>query len=443
MTDWNVNESEVAELYQHLDKIGCLGGTREAGFLRAAYSDEETAAMKFIEKRAVENGASAVWDAIGNLCLEWPGKSGRFVEIGSHVDTVPFGGNFDGAGGIVAGLLAIKKILKSGISLNAGMRLRIWRGEESATFNTLYIGSSGAFGKFNAKSLTNKFRGITVEEAMKTQGIDVEVLRQGKRTISQDVVDRIVAHVELHIEQGNLLEVQGLDIGIVTSIRGPRRFRIVLEGEFDHSGATPMGIDYRRDVNLALGHIVVRLNDLATSALESGKDLVQTVGVINSSRDFNESNSKVYENAIPKVSGFGYFCLDVRSASESFLDGYCREAEQLIVETANEFRVRASIEAISRSTPLESVDAGIQEEFNAAAKKLGISCLRMPSGAGHDTAIVGAQMRSDGSSVPVGMIFIPCRNGKSHCPEEFATDLAIAKGASVMACALSKFVSAG
>lgn len=443
MIDWKVSSTEVEELYRTLDAIGCLGGSREAGYLRAAYSDEETAAMRFIETQAISSGAVSHWDKIGNLSLEWPGSGAHFAEIGSHLDTVPYAGNFDGVAGIVAGLLAIRKIVSLKSSRKAGLRLRIWRGEESATFNTLYIGSLGAFGKFNTKTLSNKFRGKTLEEAMRSQGYNPEVLRSGERTISQSTVDSTLAHLELHIEQGNLLEVENTEVGIVTSIRGPRRIRVILNGEFDHSGATPMGSRYRRDVNLAFGHIIVKLDELSQSQLSRGNDLVQTIGVINSSRDFNESHPKVYENAVPKVSGYGYCCLDIRSNSTAFLDSYIAKVEQCIHETAAKFRVEVTLEPINRSEPLEKLDSDLQQRLEEAAKELKISSMRMASGAGHDTAIVGAQKKSDGTQVPVCMLFIPCKGGKSHAPEEFATAKAIAQGASILARTFYDIVGAG
>ena len=165
---------------------------------------------------------------------------------------------------------------------------------------------------------------------------------------------------------------------------------------------------------------------------------MQTAGVINTNRDFNESEPRVYENAVPKVSGYCYFSLDIRSNKTSFLEEYVAEAQQLLERTAAEFRTGVKIELTGKSDPLEEMDSGIQSEVKAAAMALGISSVSMASGAGHDTAILGAEKRQDGSPVPVGMVFIPCRGGKSHCAEEFTTYEAIAKGASVMAAALAR-----
>ena len=434
----SVSPSEVTEVYERLSPIGRLGSDPSAGYLRAPYSPEETAAMKLIESLGVAAGASSRFDGVGNLVLEWPGEDDKFVEAASHIDTVLQGGNYDGAAGVVAGLLALRTIARSGTKLKRGRRLRVWRAEESASFNVLYAGSRGALGLLDKSALAAKFRGQTLEEAMRSQGADPELIIRRERTISQTELDSIAAHLELHIEQGIALEVNGIDIGIVTSIRAPKRYRVILRGSFDHSGATPMGKEYRRDVNLAMAYIEVELDKLCTEFRGTGFDLVQTVGVINSSADFNQANPLVLRNAIPVISGFGYFTLDIRSGCKQNLEEYTAAAERLISRVAADFGVQAEINLLSSGTPLESLDPHIQEVMSRSASELKISAQRMPSGAGHDAGILGGQKQSDGKQVPVGMLFIPCREGRSHCPEEFASAEAIAKGASVLAQGLFK-----
>jgi len=432
------NTCRIEKHFQVLGKIGCLGESPGSGYLRAAYSDEETEAMRYIEKCALAMGAESRWDRLGNLSLLWQGSSGLFVETASHLDTVPFGGNFDGTAGVVAGLVAIEELLKSNKPLHHGFRLRIWRAEESATFNSVYAGSRGAFGQLDPKVLTHRYGGRTLAEAMLSQNADPEVVSSGTPTIEQHEVDSIVAHIELHIEQGNLLEKQGLDVGIVDSIRGPRRFLVTLTGKFDHSGATPMGTDYRRDVNLALGYIMVELDKLCKKAVANGSDLVQTTGVINSSEELNKSMPQVYQNAVPKVSGFGYFCLDIRSKNLAFLDSYCEDVKEAISQTAQRFNVQADTSLLSSSPPLEALSESVISALQQSASDLKISATVIPSGAGHDAAVVGSQKRSDNTAIPTGMIFIPCRGGESHCPEEYTSPEAIAKGAAVLALAMQK-----
>ncbi len=427
-----ISAAEVEEVYCVLDKIGCLGESRASGYLRAAYSDEETAAMKFIEHLALECGAKSRWDKAGNLALEWAGETNKFVETGSHIDTVPRGGNFDGAVGVVTGLLAIRAIRKSAAKIKHNLRLRIWRAEESSTFNVLYGGSKAAFGLLDEAYLAFTFQGRTLAEAMKSQGADVEAVRAGMRMINQTEIDDIIAHVELHIEQGRLLEASGTDVGIVTSIRASKRYRIVLTGDFDHSGGTPMGKAHRKDVNLAMAYIQVALDTYCNTCLSAGQDIVQTVGVINSSEDFNKKNPLIFSNAIPVISGFGYFSLEIRSNRLQTLNEYSQAAEKIIDQVARSYGVGVEIQLLTSGKPLEHMEANIQEVMEKSAAALAISSMKIASGAGHDTAVVGIQKTSSGNTIPVGMLFIPCKDGKSHCPEEYASYEAIAKGASVL-----------
>jgi N-carbamoyl-L-amino-acid hydrolase len=437
-----VSASEIEELYNTLDKIGCLGDSREAGYLRAAYSDEETQAMKFIESKALLLGATARWDKVGNLALDWAGETDEFVEVGSHLDTVKDGGNFDGVAGIVSGLLAIKNIKKANPSLKRGLRLRIWRAEESGTFGIVYGGSKAAFGMSDPRSLAYSFQGRTYEEAMKSQGADPEVYRSKTRTVSQEEVDKIYAHLELHIEQANQLEIKQKDLGIVTSVRGPTRFRVVLRGEFDHSGATPMGVEFRKDANLAMAYMQVALNELLERYLERGEDLVQTFGLINTDLDFNKANPIVFTNGLTTVSGFAYFSWDIRTNSKSTMERFVAEAHQTVRKVSEKFKVTCEIIPISSSTPLEELNKEIQEIMIESANALGVSCMSLSSGAGHDVVIVAQQSKSDGSKLPVGLLFIPCRRGKSHSADEFTSAEAISKGASVLATGIFQLANA-
>ena len=431
-----INPHSIEKHYTVLNKIGNIGDSPKEGFSRIAYSIEETAAMKYIEEAALDAGLLSRWDGAGNLIIETPGDFKLWVETGSHMDTVPFGGNYDGTAGVVAGLEALINCFNSPISLKRGLRLRVWRGEESAAFGSVSTGSRAAFGLLDSKLLLGCYQDISLEEAMASQGADSRLIRSGKAAILQEELDSIEAYIELHIEQGNLLEANGKDVGIVTGIRGPYRAWVTLQGEFDHSGATPMGSDYRKDANLALGYIMVHLDDLAKRYLKEGKDIVQTIGVINSNSDLNKEKYTVFNNAVSKVSGFAYFSFEVRSCDSAMRDKFCKEAVHIIHETAKEFGVIANIDMIGSASGIKSLDLNIQSLLKDICKKLAYTSLPMPSGAWHDAAVVARQYKSDGASIPVGMVFIPCKGGKSHNPKEYSSPEQIAKGASVLAAAL-------
>lgn len=436
-----VAAAEIEALYQTMHQIGCMGSSPESGFLRSAWSREESEAIEFIRREAEAIGLSPRVDAVGNMVLEVAGTSGQFVETGSHLDTVVLGGNYDGAAGVIAGLAAIKAVLSSAAPRKAGLRLRIWRGEEGGTFGGACKGSRAAFGELPPSELETIFEGATLAEAIAREGFDPSCIAERRSTILQPEIDSVAAHIELHIEQANFLERAGIDIGVVTSIRGPIRYRVQLEGAFDHSGGTPMGAKFRRDANLALGYIMVAIDRLSQEAIASGADLVQTVGVINSERAINDRDRRVYQNATAKISGFCYFNLDIRSAQSAFRRGYVERVLATIQETASEFGVVASFSPISDTEPLEALDEGVAAASMASAESLGISACRMPSGALHDCLYLGQRRQTTGGLVPIGMLFIPCLDGKSHCPEEFTSYEAIAKGASVLAGALQRLAA--
>ncbi|MDH3972958.1 MAG: hydantoinase/carbamoylase family amidase [Deltaproteobacteria bacterium] len=437
MAALNISPASIERHYRKLDKIGVAGSTREAGYIRTAYSVEETSVIEYIAQAAKGAGLLTRCDGIGNLIVETPGNYNEYVETGSHADTVPFGGNYDGLAGIVAGLEAIIMLHRSSEVLKKGLRLRVWRGEESAAFGYASMGSRGAFGCLHGPALKASYKGHTLEEWMHRCGVDSECIKKGVPALSQEEIDSISAYVELHIEQGNFLEVKSKDIGIVSGVRGPARYLVHLMGEFDHSGATPMGSEYRKDTNLALGYILVALHELAQEHLNKGMDLVQTMGVINSINDLNDKYGEVYKNAISKVSGFAYFSFEVRSCNEN-MNEYCKNARLLIEKKAKEMGVETHIEELSFTPGIDSLHMEIRESIEKSCRETGASFLEMVSGAWHDAAVIAEQKRSDGSLIPSGLIFIPCRNGKSHSPDEYSRPDQIAKGAIVLAKTLLK-----
>ncbi|GAB4221578.1 MAG: allantoate deiminase [Spirochaetales bacterium] len=426
----------IEEIFSQLGKIGNVGATPETGFTRAAWSSEETRAMELIQRIAEKAGMQASWDGVGNLFLSTPVQAAETIQVGSHLDTVPHGGNYDGAAGIVAGLDAILQLRPMWEKLKRRLELVIWRGEESACYGAVCKGSQAAFGLNDPAILERTYLGQTLEEAIRSQGFDPSYIRDQKPTLSAERVDAIAGHLELHIEQAKRLETDGIPIGVVSSIRGTVRLRVQVTGEANHSGGTPMGIRYRKDANLAMAYMQVALHEECAYALERGIDIVQTVGVINSDEDYNAKNPIVRENALTKVSPFGYFTLDVRSNDPRFLPGYIETAEEIIRKKAERYNVEVRIERLLSLEPVPSLDTGVREVLEAACRDLKIPYLVMPSGALHDAAVVAGIRKSNGSPIPVGMLFIPCKDGISHNPAEFASAQDIARGAVVLSNAL-------
>jgi len=429
----SVSADWIARQFKTLERIGNLGMKRENGFLRASWSDEETRAMTSVKIAAQAAGMVAEWDAVGNLLVSTPGDQETAVMTGSHMDTVPGGGNYDGAAGVVCGLAAIIALKDKWSSFKRRLSLVVWRGEESACFTAVCKGSQAAFGLDDPSILSRKFRGTTLEEAIRAQGFDPSPIAEGRPTLSPERIDAIAALVELHIEQAKMLELHGKPIGLVTSIRGTIRFRVEVVGEANHSGGTPMGIVYRKDANLAMAYMQTGMDALGKKALEAGKDLVQTVGVINTSSEFNETHPQVAENAITKVSPYGYFMLDIRSDDEAFLAEHAATVESLIEKTGRDLNVEVSIVRLMDLKPVERLDERVLDiEKNVCAKR-GIDYELMPSGAIHDAVVVANRTRGDGTPIPVGMVFIPCLAGISHNPAEFASLEDLTRGAEVLA----------
>ena len=436
---FNIPIENINRHFAVLEKIGNLDTFREAGFLRASWSNEETAAMEYIKTVGYNYGLKPRYDAVGNLLMTTPYHQQSVIQIGSHLDTVPHGGNYDGAAGIVAGLEAIFALKDQWQTLTHRLELVVWRGEESATFGAVCKGSQAAFGQNNPNILLKKFNTQTLDEAIRGQGFDPGFIEREQPTLSQSHIDSIAAYLELHIEQARKLEIDQKEIGIVTSVRGTMRFRIVVVGEAAHSGGTPMGVQYRKDANLAMAYMQVELDRLADQALFKGEDLVQTAGIINTDQDFNIRNPHVYENALTKVSPYGYFTLDIRSNKLSFLENYAAQAQESIQDVGRRFNVFVKIKQIVSLLPIEEMDKNLQNAAEKACQQLKYTYELMPSGAIHDVAVVAAQKRSDGSSIPSGLIFIPCKDGLSHNPKEYSSPEAIQRGTAVLAQVIPNF----
>jgi hydantoinase/carbamoylase family amidase len=438
---FTISLDNIKKHFAQLEKIGNLGTFREAGFLRASWSNEESEAMAYIQSIGSDFGLRAGYDGVGNMLLTTPGLQPNVVQIGSHLDTVPHGGNYDGAAGIVAGLEAIAALKEEWPALRHRLELVVWRGEESATFGAVCKGSQAAFGKNDPNILLKKFNTQTLEMAIRGQGFDPGFIERREPALPQAHIDSIAAYLELHIEQARKLEIDQKDIGIVTSVRGTIRFRVVVVGEAAHSGGTPMGVAYRKDANLAMAYMQVELDRLANQALAAGQDLVQTVGVINTEQDFNVQNPHVYENALTKVSPYGYFTLDIRSNKLAFLEAYAGRVQERVEAVGQQFNVFVKIQQIVFLSPIEQMDQSLQKLAKEACQELRYDHEMMPSGAIHDVAVVAAQQRSNGSTIPAGLLFIPCKNGLSHNPKEYASPEAVQKGALVLAHTAHKIAS--
>lgn len=429
-------------LARHFAKLATIGNQPDGAISRIAYSDEESEAMAYLRAQGEMFGLSGRYDAVGNLILSTPGDASRRILIGSHLDSVPYGGNYDGSAGLVAGLEAMRMLLEAGQPLQRGVDLVAWRGEEY-TFNAVYKGSAAAFGLAETHILHNRYGSQTLRDAIHEQGFESSPIDDRQATFSSDYIDSIDGYFEMHIEQGVRLERDGKDLGIVTSIAGDRRFLVVMEGRFDHSGATPMGKKYRHDVNLAMAHTQVALDELAKRHRKAGAEFCQTVGIVNADPEIDKKFPDVHSNSVTKVSGLGYFTIDLMSADDDFMDAYAAEAHREIWNQAKLFGVKAVIEQTDSAPGIKSLDTGLIDLLRTAADDLGHSYVPMPSGAGHDAVMVAEARRSDGSAIPTAMLFVPCRDGISHSRHEYVHPDQVAKGAEALRNALQRLTLEG
>jgi N-carbamoyl-L-amino-acid hydrolase len=374
------------------------------GITRESYGPTESTALDLLERFAQSEGLTTARDAAQNLVVGLPDQaSGAAVYVGSHLDSVPHGGNFDGLAGVVAGLLCLVDFRREGAQPPRPVRVLGLRGEESAWFGKAYMGSSALLGKLTGEDLNLRHRSdaCTLAEAMARTGVEVERVRRGERFFD---VDGAAAYLELHIEQGPVLVAGKWPIAIVTGIRGNIRHKhVVCRGEAGHSGAVPR--ELRRDAVLATAELMHRLDEHWARSLERGLDLVLTFGIV---------STDPRAHAMSRIPGELAFSFEVRSQSRETLEEFYKLFQTECESVANERKVRFEFDR-RLETPPARLDERWVARLLELSGRLGLPAERVPSGAGHDAAMFAA------AGVPSGMIFIRNEHG-SHNPHE-AMDL--------------------
>lgn len=382
-----------------------------SGVTRASYGAGERLAHEMVRREATRLGLLVESDAALNLFMTLPGRvPGRRLIIGSHLDSVPSGGNFDGTAGVLAGLAVAAGLRQAGVAPPLDLTIMAIRAEESAWFNASYIGSRAAFGLLDAAELDRVTRsddGLALAAHIAAEGGDVAALRRGTAFLKPE---QVACFIEPHIEQGPSLVDRGLPIGIVTGIRGSFRHRQArCLGAYAHSGATPRRL--RRDAVAATAELQVALDRLWRRLEAEGHDLAITIG---------QFSTEAGEHAFSKVAGRVDFSLDVRSQSEVTLALVRAELAALASQIEHSHQVRFEFGPLSGSQPALMAQPLI-EAFDRAARELGTAAAAMPCGAGHDAAVFA------NLGIPTGMLFIRNANG-SHNPDEAMTieDFALA-----------------
>jgi beta-ureidopropionase / N-carbamoyl-L-amino-acid hydrolase len=377
---------------------------------RRAFDHQFSQGRAWLEKEFNVAGLSVAVDAGGNLIGRSPGTGrglGALV-AGSHSDTVPAGGRFDGMLGLLAALEAVQTIREQQISLAHPLEVVDFLAEEPSDFGISCVGSRSWAGVLTASDLARSLPSrVTLAAAIESVGGRPPLLSGAIRT-----PDSVCAYVELHIEQGLVLEERKAEIGVVTAIVGIRRHEVTVEGRADHAGTTPMSL--RRDALVGAAGFIRAVDELARLRPSDGPYLVATVGKLS-----------VEPNAINAVPGAVHMILETRSTDETALLQFERELWSRTEAELNDRELCLTRTLLSQTLPT-ACSPLIQSTVEEASIAAGLSSTRLPSGAGHDGVFVAR-------IAPMGMIFVPCRDGRSHAPEEWAEPGDCANGARVLA----------
>lgn len=399
----------MRNLRVNTDRIGAdldaLAAITDPGrpWTRRAFSPRFDQGRDWLRTRFAQAGLRVALDAGGNLIGTRPGTDpdAGTILLGSHSDTVPDGGRFDGVAGVIVALEVARMLDEQGIQLRHTLEVVDFLAEEVSVFGVSCIGSRAMAGVLPDDWLGLVHDGRSLDQAIRDVGGDPTA--RARR-------DDIRAFLELHIEQGPVLEAEGLDLGIVTAIAGIERIEIVLTGRPDHAGTAPM--DRRADALVAAAALVTAIDAEAQARAQGPDHFTATVG------EFS-----IEPGAANVVPGRVRMLIDARAEARPQMEEFLRWIEDRLTALPDGITAESRLLSDNRPTPMNE---GLIKQLEVASTNCGASHRRMVSGAGHDAAFVA-------KIAPSIMIFVPSCDGRSHCPEEFSTAPSIALGAEVIA----------
>ncbi|WZL71938.1 Zn-dependent hydrolase [Clostridiaceae bacterium 35-E11] len=385
-------EREV--FWENMDMVNRIGQQDDGGITRLALSDEDMKARDFIKEKCKGLGLKVWEDGVGNIRARKEGRDPTLpaLLVGSHLDTVPHGGKYDGTLGVIAAIETVRMIGEKQINHRHPIEIIVFSTEESSRFNISTVGSKAITGKLAISMLKNYTdkNNISLYDALIDRGYMPE-------TIQESLVrpENTKAFVELHIEQGPILEREQIQIGIVEAIAAPMRLHIHLAGEEAHSGSCPMSM--RKDALTAAAEIILEIEKVGRD--ESKYQTVTTTG-----------NCEVFPGAMNVVPGQVNLFVDVRGIH---IESVLRTLNTVIAKTSeicNKRKVNHQLKVLSQERPV-MLDQKMMDVVKEKCKKLGLAFKQMSSGAGHDTMNMA-------KVVPSSLIFIPCKKGISHNKNE-------------------------
>ncbi|WP_018923237.1 Zn-dependent hydrolase [Salsuginibacillus kocurii] len=389
-------EIDPEKLAEYLSILAEVGRTENGGISRYVYSLEEAEVKAIFKRWLLETGLQVTEDSAGNIRarLEAGDLDAPVVMTGSHLDTVPDGGAFDGALGCVSSLLAVQALANEKDKLKRPVELVVFVDEEGSRFGNGLFGSRAMMGEVTAEEVANSVdeENIGMEEAMAQRGLSLDRL-------SESIVAPSAIHsfLEVHIEQGTQLEETGATVGVVHGIAGPSWHSCTFIGETDHAGNTPMKT--RKDALAAMGELLVALESMPPHVSEEG---VATIGKLD-----------VIPNGANVIAGEVNAVIDIRDVDKEAREQIVAQAKARAEQIATERKLELKWETQLMVDPVQ-VPATIQAMIQNGAEKQGLKWQPIASGAAHDAMTLGKY-------VPAGMIFVPSIAGKSHSPEEFTT----------------------
>lgn len=398
----------IDRIQRHVEAIGRFTSTPGNGSTRPSYSPEFRDAYDYMTQKAQALGLQVRIDAVGNLRLRLPGPDDAVpaVFIGSHLDTVIHGGQFDGVLGVVCGLEVIQVLVESAFPHACPIEVISFVEEEGISFRCPLLGSKVVTGQLAIEDLEvlRTDSGESFLDRAKAYGVDPAF-------VIQDRIEpaKVRAMLELHIEQGAVLESEGLSVGVVDRIAGSENYRVGVTGRANHAGTTPMKL--RNDALCAAAEMICAVEDVADSSMS--EQTVATVGRILCS-----------PNAANVIAGHVEFSIDIRDVHEDKITCAATAILDRIEAIAEHRGVVCEIALTAKSSPQE-LAGHIADRIALVAQSLDVPHRRMHSGALHDTAMMGR-------IADAGMIFVPSRLGISHSPDEWTDYADIEKGANVL-----------
>ncbi len=393
---------DAKRLQQRITALAQFGLTPEGGVNRVAFSQEEVQAREHLKETFQAAGLAISVDAAGNLIGRKAGRENTLppILVGSHIDTVPHGGKYDGALGVLAALECAQVLTENGVITQHPLEVIVFTDEEGGL-----VGSRALVGDLtpDALSVVSHF-GKSIQEGISILGGDPDRLHEMARKKGE-----VYAFVEIHVEQGGILEEKQIDIGIVQGIVGINWWEVTIEGAANHAGTTPM--DLRQDALLAASHLIIAVNEVVKRI--PGRQ-VGTVGRIQA-----EPGAP---NVIP---GKVRMSLELRDLSSEKIQELFQQIQDEAKKIGEKTGTRISFAAIDAMAKPALTNSTIQDLLEESARELSLSSLRMPSGAGHDAQEIAR-------IAPIGMIFVPSVGGISHSPREYTRSSDIENGANVL-----------